>query len=388
MNYGREALVGPRIVVDDKILEHHSVLVREGFIEAVVPASELPSDVPVRELGSGILTAGLVDIHTHGAAGWSFNDGDVEGNKEALRTLLRAGITTVLPSLTTAPIEDITRGLKALGAVQNATGLPRTPGAHLEGPYFAYAQRGGQDPDSLRNPADGSTSQLLEYADVIRMISFAPELPGAVQLTERLVANGIIAAAGHSDGRDTDLRACQEAGLSHVIHIYSGQSTTVRDGPWRSPGMLEATLASDGLTVEMIADGKHLPDGLMTIAHRCLQGRLCLVSDSTPGAGMPEGSRYRMGNMEYMVEDGVGMTLDRTGFGGSTTLVSQMIPIAMKALGIGLPEAVAMATTIPAAATGLTLTGRIAPGYYADFALLDDQLRPTAVALSGKWQSG
>lgn len=216
------------------------------------------------------------------------------------------------------------------------------------------------------------------------MISFAPELPGAVELTERLVSLDIVAAAGHSDGRDEDLLACQRAGLSHVIHIFSGQSTTIRVGPWRKPGMLEATLASDDLTVEMIGDGKHLPDTLMRLAIRCLAGRLCLVSDSTPGAGMSDGSRYRMGDAEYVVENGVGVTLDRTAFAGSTTLISEMLPI-VGTLGIGVAELIAMATSIPAKAARLTDVGRIAPGFHADFALFDDQLQLSAVALAGRW---
>ncbi|MBB5633717.1 N-acetylglucosamine-6-phosphate deacetylase [Cryobacterium mesophilum] len=216
------------------------------------------------------------------------------------------------------------------------------------------------------------------------MISFAPELPGAVELTERLVSLDIVAAAGHSDGRDEDLLACQRAGLSHVIHIFSGQSTTIRVGPWRKPGMLEATLASDDLTVEMIGDGKHLPDTLMKLAIRCLVGRLCLVSDSTPGAGMADGSRYRMGDAEYIVENGVGVTLDRTAFAGSTTLISEMLPI-VGALGVGVADLVAMATSIPAKAARLVDVGRIAPGFHADFALFDDQLNLSAVALAGQW---
>jgi N-acetylglucosamine-6-phosphate deacetylase len=216
------------------------------------------------------------------------------------------------------------------------------------------------------------------------MMSFAPELPGAVGLTKRLVSLGIVAAAGHTDGRDEDLFACQRAGLSHVIHVFSAQSTTVREGPWRRPGMLEATLASDLLTVEMIGDGKHLPPTLMNLALRCLSGRLCLVSDSTAGAGLPEGSVYRMGDNEYLVEGGVGVTMDRTAFAGSTTLLSRMLPI-VSDLGVGIADLVAMVTSIPARAARLTDVGRIAPGYHADFALFDGALSLRGVSLAGEW---
>ncbi|MDX6259229.1 MAG: N-acetylglucosamine-6-phosphate deacetylase [Kribbellaceae bacterium] len=380
-----EALVGPRVVLEDAVLENHAVLIRDGLIEAIVPGSQVPADAAYRELGGGILTPGLIDVHTHGAMGHSFNEGTETAIRAVLSTLLAAGVTTVLPTLATAPLDDLEQALRAIAAVQGEPGLPRVPGAHLEGPYFAREQCGAQDPDQLRTPDDGSVDRLLEHASVIRMMSYAPELPGAVALTRRLVEAGIVPAAGHSDAREEDLLACQRAGLRHVIHLFSGQSTTVRAGPWRRPGLLEATLASDQLTVEIIADGKHLPPALLRLAHRCLAGRLCLVSDSTPGAGRPDGEHYRMGRREYVVADGVGMTLDGKSFGGSTTLLPEMIRIAIQAMGIGLPEAVAMASAVPAKAAGLDDVGRIAPGNHADLALFTEDLTVKAVALAGRW---
>lgn len=381
----REAIVGPDIVVDSTVLEEHAVIVRDDRIEAVLPIAQLPDDLARRDVGPGLLTPGLIDVHTHGAGLRGFNEGTVEANETALAAYLAAGITTVLPSLSTAPLDEMLGALEALSAPRPEVS-PRVPGVHLEGPYFSYAQRGAQNADALRVPSDGSIDRLLDYADLIKMISFAPELPGAVELTERLVGLGIIAAAGHSDGEDEDLWACQRAGLSHVIHIVSGQSTTIRKGPWRRPGMLEATLASEDLTVEMIGDGKHLPATLMRLAQRCLSGRLCLISDSTPGAGMPEGTEYKLGVREFVVEGGVGVTMDRTAFAGSTTLLSEMIAITVNMLGIDVAEVVAMATSVPAKAMRLPDVGRIAEGCFADFVVFDDELKPRKVALGGRWQ--
>ena len=381
----REAIVGPDIVVDSTVLKEHSVIVRDDRIEAVVPIAQLPDDLARRDVGLGLLTPGLIDVHTHGAGLRGFNEGTVDANETALAAYLAAGITTVLPSLSTAPLDEMLGALEALSAPRPELS-PRVPGVHLEGPYFSYEQRGAQNADALRVPSDGSIDRLLDYADLIKMISFAPELPGAVELTERLVGLGIIAAAGHSDGEDEDLWACQRAGLSHVIHIVSGQSTTIRKGPWRRPGMLEATLASEDLTVEMIGDGKHLPATLMRLAQRCLSGRLCLISDSTPGAGMPEGTEYKLGVREFVVEGGVGVTMDRTAFAGSTTLLSEMIPITVNMLGIDVAEVIAMATSVPAKAMRLPDVGRIAEGCFADFVVFDDELKPRKVALAGRWQ--
>lgn len=383
-----EALVGPRIILEHEILDGHTVLVRDGRIHGVTTTGQIPAEAKTRELGPGFLGPGLVDVHTHGGGGSSFNDGTADAVRAGLAALRRGGVTTVLPTLVTAPVAELERAVALIDGVRGEQGLPRVAGTHLEGPYFSSTQCGAQDPEHLRTPNDGSVDRLLDLAPSIRMMSFAPELPGAVDLTRRLVRAGIVAAAGHSAATPADLLACQREGLRHVIHVFSGQSTTVRRGPWRQPGLLEASLASDGLTVEMIADGKHLPSTLMRLAHRCLAGRLCLVSDSTPGAGMAEGERYRMGRMEYVVEDGVGMTLDRTQFGGSTTMLGQMVGIAVRELGIGVPEAVAMASTIPARAAGLDPAyGRIATAAHADLVLFSEELSVRAVAIAGHWEA-
>lgn len=151
--------------------------------------------------------------------------------------------------------------------------------------------------------------------------------------------------------------------------------------------MLEATLASDDLTVEMIADGKHLPPALMRIAHRALGDRLCLVSDATPGAGMPDGAQFQMGGHTRHIRDGVAITQDGTSFAGSTTLLPHMVPIAREALGLSVPEAIAQVTAIPARAARLSEVGRLAPGYWADLVILDEALTVQAVAVRGSWQT-
>ncbi|MCM3661343.1 amidohydrolase family protein [Georgenia satyanarayanai] len=385
---GRTAYAGPEIVTGHDVLSDHAVLVSDGRIEAVLPRAQLPSGVRVTDLGPGYLTAGLIDVHVHGAAGRGYHEATPEAFASIGTALLAAGVTTALPTLASAPVPDLSTALDALEAFRGASAIgPSLPGAHLEGPYFSHGQRGAQDSTALRVPSDGSVEMLLERADAITMMSFAPELDGAVHLTERLVAAGIVAAAGHTDGTADDLARCEAVGLSHVIHVFSGQSTTLRRGPWRVPGMLEATLASDTLTVEMIADGKHLPPLLMRLAHRGAGDRLCLVSDATAGAGLPEGSRYEIATTSYDVVDGVGMTLERDSFGGSTTLLGHMLPIARDALGLPLPDLITMVTSVPARAARLPDVGHLLPGYRADLTLFDHDLVPRAVALRGTWHT-
>ena len=395
----RLALVGGRLVLPGRVLEGHALLLRGGRIEAIARPGDLGDAVERVDVAGALVTPGLVDIHTHGALGHSFLDDDDAAFAAILDLQLRHGVTSLLATTSTAPLPAIvaalarTRAWMAAGSERQGAGAQsgaRLLGAHVEGPYFAAAQAGAQDPANLRTPDDGSVDALLAYADVIRLLSYAPELPGAVALTRRLVELGIVAAAGHAQATDVDLDACRAWGLRHVIHMWSGQSTTVRHGPWRHPGLLEASLASDDLSAEVIADGKHLPATLLRLAYRALgSDRLCIVSDATPGAGLPEGSRFSMGEMVYEVHDGVGMMLDRSAFAGSTTLLDGMLRVMTEEVGVPLVEAVKMASLTPARVIGAAdRKGSLEPGKDADLALFESDLSHRGTVLDGRLVAG
>jgi N-acetylglucosamine-6-phosphate deacetylase len=394
---GAVAWTGGRIVTSHRVLDGHALLTEGGTIRAIARPGDLPADVERYDLAGAYLLPGLVDIHCHGALGRSFLDGDDLAFETITGLLARHGVTTVLATTSTAPLRAILEALRRTRAwMQPRPGDAsardtrafgaRVLCAHVEGPYFAAAQSGAQDPAHLRTPDDGSVGELLAFADAIRLLSFAPELPGAVALTQALVARGIVAAAGHSQGTDADLARCEAWGLSHVIHLWSGQSTTVREGPWRRPGLLEASLASATLTAEVIADGKHLPETLLRLAYRTVgPDRLCLVSDATSGAGLPDGSSFTMGEMRYEVHDGVGMMPDRTAFAGSTTLLDGMLRTAVHVVGVPLPEAVRMASLTPATVIGEgARLGSLAPGKVADLAIFGPTLEPLATVIAGR----
>jgi N-acetylglucosamine-6-phosphate deacetylase len=380
------AFLPARLVLPDRVLEGHALLIEGATIRAVGRRDDLPADADLVELPGATLTPGLVDLHTHGALGRSFLDGDDEAFRTIALHQVRHGVTSLLATTSTAPLDAI------LAALERTTEWMRPDrpgarilGAHVEGPYFAAAQSGAQDPAHLRTPDDGSAQRLLAHAPAVRILSFAPELPGAEALTRSLVARGIVAAAGHSSGTDVDLARCEALGLSHVIHLWSGQSTTVRDGPWRRPGLLEASLASTSLTGEMIADGKHLPPTLMRLALRAFgPDRLCLVSDATSGAGLSDGAPFTMGEMRYVVDGGVGMMPDRSAFAGSTTLLDGMLRTVV-GLGVPLAEAVRMATLTPARVVGEERRiGSLAAGKVADLAAFSADLEPLLTVIAGR----
>jgi N-acetylglucosamine-6-phosphate deacetylase len=381
-------IVNGRIVLPDRIVTGQAVVIAGDEIADVVPLDQIGRSMPRIDAGGRYVTPGLIDIHTHGALGHTFNEPAPGAFATIVEENARRGVTALVATVATAKVPDL---LACLQFAREWMGQPREGarvlGVHLEGPYMHRAQAGALDPDNLRMPDDGTPDLFFEYADVIRMVSYAPELPGAIDLTRCLVELGIVPAAGHSTAREEDILPVIDAGLRHAVHLWSAQSTTIREGPWRKPGLLEVSLTHEGLTAEMIADNRHLPPTLMKLAYKAVgPERLCIVSDATSGAGLPEGARYRMGEMEYEVHDGVGMMFDRSAFAGSTTLLNQMIPVLIDAVGVPVVEAVRMATLSPARVIGFDdRKGSLAPGKDADVVLFDDDWAAARVMIGGRW---
>ncbi len=384
----RFALVNGRIILPDRVVAGKAVVIDGATIAGLADVSDLGSDVTRVDVDGRFISPGLIDIHTHGALGHTFNEPTAEAFGIITAENARRGVTSLLATTATAPIPDLVASLEFTRQWMAETHAgAQVLGAHVEGPYFSLPKAGAQDPANIRNPDDGTVDQLLAHHDVIRQFTYAPELPGALELTGRLVELGIVSAAGHSSAKEDEVAAAIQAGVRHIIHIWSAQSTTVYEGPWRKPGLLEVSLVYDNLTVEMITDNKHLPPTLMKLAYKCIgPDRLCIISDATSGAGLPDGSRFRMGELEYEVHDGVGMMLDRSSFAGSTTLLNEMIPILIEHVGVPLPEAVRMASLTPARVIGMAdRKGSLAAGKDADIAIFNDNFTAWRTLIRGRW---
>ncbi len=382
------ALVNGQVVLPGRVASDVAVLITGSSIAGVVHQDQLPAEIDRIDVDGRWITPGLIDIHTHGALGHTFNEPNDEAFNVILQENARRGVTSLLATLAVAPMDDL---LCSLEFIRQWMATPRPGaqvlGAHLEGPFIHPSQCGALDPNCLRSPLDGSAAQLLEFADVLRILVLAPELPGASELVAQLTEHDILPAAGHCAAKEEDVLTAMQAGLRHVTHLFSAMSMTVREGPWRKPGLLETALVHPGLSVEMIADNKHLPPTLMKLAYKCIgPDHLCVVSDATSGAGLPEGSRFCMGQMEYEVADGVGMMFDRTAFAGSTTLLNQMIPVLTDVVGIPLPEAVRMMSLNPARVLNLEKRkGSLEVGKDADLAVFNSDYSAWRTMIAGQW---
>jgi N-acetylglucosamine-6-phosphate deacetylase len=384
----RFALVNGKVILPDRVADGLAVVVDGSRIAEVLSMGDIGDDISRVDVGGRFISPGLIDIHTHGAVGHDYTEASPEVFDAITRYQASQGITTLLATLGTAPLDVMVNALAFSGEWMTRPHAGATvAGVHFEGPYFSFEQKGAQDPNSMRTPDDGSADALLKHPEWVKLVSFAPELPGAVSFTRRLVNLGIVAAAGHSAARDWQVQEVMEAGLTHTIHIWSSQSSTIREGPWRKPGLLEKTLVSDNLTAEMIADNRHLPPTLMRLAYKCKgPDRLCVISDAIEGAGLPEGTLIHSIGIDYEVSNGVGILMDHTSFSGSVTLINKMIPILTGEVGIPLAEAVRMASLTPSKVIGIQdHKGSLTMGKDADIAIFETDFTAWKVLIGGKW---
>lgn len=369
-------IVGGRLVLDDRIAGGR-ITIEDGRIAEITFDDELTGDGPY-------LAPGYVDVHVHG---WGGHDamGDPAALDGMARGLLRHGVTSFLPTAVTAPLGE----LHAF-AERVRRWLPDAPadgaeplGFNLEGPFLAEARRGAHDPTHLQVPASASRVTLEPLLDGLRLLTMAPELPGATDLIRWLRDRGVATSIGHSPATIEEARAGYEAGATSTTHLFNAMSGVDH----RSPGLAVAALLDDAVYVELIADGIHVHPALWPLITRLKPpDRLLLVSDAIALAGTGDG-HGRIGGLEVEVV-GRRVTLVGTStLAGSVTALDTAVRNVV-ASGVPLPAAVAAANRNPLALLGISDRGRIAPGQRADLVELDPELRVRRVMRAGRWFAG
>ncbi|NMB11767.1 MAG: N-acetylglucosamine-6-phosphate deacetylase [Firmicutes bacterium] len=385
-------LVNGRVITPHRIISPGGVQVEGEYIGRVFAMAdgEIPQGAQTIDVQGAWIIPGLIDMHLHGGGGTDVMDGSPEAIRTIAHIHAKGGTTAILPTTLTSSIEELRLALDAMQtALEGETGGARLLGAHLEGPYFAYEQRGAQDPRYLKNPKPDEYLGILDDYPFIIRVSAAPELPGALDLGRELRKRGILAAIGHTDATYEDVLAAVEAGYSHMTHLYSGMAGVRRVNCYRVAGAIESGLLLDDLSVEVIADGKHLPGSLLQLIYKCKGAEgMALCSDSLRAAGMPEGN-YFLGSgedgQEILVEDGVAWLRDKSAFAGSVVTGSQLIKTMVEVAGAPLQDAVKMATTTPARILKVAdQMGSLDRGKYADITILRDDFTVVKTIVGGK----
>jgi N-acetylglucosamine-6-phosphate deacetylase len=350
------ALVEGRLVRGD-------VEVTDGRVAAVGVASGN---------GRGIAVPGFVDLQVNGFAGVDLLDADVDGYRRVGEALLETGVTSYLPTFITAS-ED--RLLAALHEVPSEPDGPRILGVHLEGPFLS-PRRLGIHPASARRDPDLELLDRLLAAGPVRLVTLAPELPGAAVLVNRLLLAEIAVSCGHSDATAEEAEAAFDAGVRTVTHLFNA----MRPFRHRDPGIVGAALARDDVIVQLILDGVHLAPETANVVWRAAAGRVALVTDAIAGAGLTDGS-YRIGGVDVEIQDGIARGPGGVLAGSTLTMLEAVRNL--HALGAPLEAAIEAATEVPARVLRLPSVGRLAVGLPADVVVLTDELELERVLVGG-----
>jgi N-acetylglucosamine-6-phosphate deacetylase len=377
-----------RILTPDEEISDGVIVVEGSRIAAIGHRDEmrLPPDA-VDYVATGMtVVPGFVDVHIHGAGGHDVMEGDARALDRITSTVAKHGTTSIVATTVTAPVEDTCRSLQGIAryirAHENAEsdGLAaEILGIHLEGPFISKARRGVHPPDALAKPSVATLGKFIEAADgLVKIVTVAPELPGALELIAAAVAAKIVAAIGHTDADYDQARAAIHAGARHAVHMYNA----MRPFEHRDPGVVGAILTDPEVTAEVIADLVHVagPAIQVLIGTKGFDTVL-LVSDGIAATGMPDG-KYRLGNFEVSVKDGVARNSEGKLAGSTLTLDRALRNVV--GLGVPLQDAVRMATVLPARRLGLAgKKGIIAVGADADLVALTADLRVAGVMTRG-----
>ena len=357
---------------------------RLGVEAALVDGSLVPGDVSLdggrvaavgleRSNGAGIAVPGFVDLQVNGFAGVDFLGTDADGYAAAGDALLETGVTAYLPTFITTEEADL---VEALRAVPSAPRGPRVLGVHLEGPFLSPARLGTHGRDGRRDPDPALLDRLLA-AGPVKLMTLAPELPGALDLIDLLHQRGITVSLGHSDATAAQAHAAFDRGVRTVTHVFNA----MRPLAHRDPGIVGAALARSDVVVQAIVDGVHLDQDIVRLLWRVAAGRLALVTDATAGAGLGDGT-YALGEMEIVVADDVVRREDGVLAGSALTMIDAVRNLVAE--DVPLARALEAASAVPARILGLTEVGRLTPGGPADIVVLGDGLDIVRTVVGGE----
>ncbi|MDW7656026.1 MAG: N-acetylglucosamine-6-phosphate deacetylase [Bacillota bacterium] len=382
------------VITPSKLNLNTDVLVVDGKIAAVGQAAhtQVAHDPATREIDatSLYLAPGFIDMHLHGGGGHDFMDGTVAAFLGVARAHACHGTTTLLPTTLACMDDELAEMFEIYQAAvgQNTDGAVM-PGVHLEGPYFSMEQRGAQDPRFIRNPDPDHYGPILQrWGHLISRWSSAPELPGTPAFAKALLEHQILPSVAHSDAFYEDIMAAYEIGFTHLTHFYSGMSGLRRIRGMRRPGVIESGYISDVLTVEVIADGMHIPPSLLRQVYKGIgPDRTALITDAMRAAGTDLSTSLlgspKNGQM-VIIDGGVAWLPDRTAFAGSIATMDRTVRTMVQQVGVPLLEAVRMATATPATIGGFKGKGRIEAGLDADLVLFNEQIEIQLTMIGGR----
>lgn len=387
----RTLIAGGTVIAPTAVIPRGAVLVENESILKVGSASTLSKEKVDSTIDArgGIIAPGFINLHVHGGSGADTMDSNFDSLNQMSKFEASHGTTAFLPTVMSSPLEQMTAACRNVAeAIEGKrSGSRRVEGAQIlginvEGPFLNVARKGAQPENGIMDPDTSILKRILEAGGGhVMVMTVAPEVPGAIDLIDALVSQGILVSAGHSDAGYSDMERGVAAGIRHVTHTYNG----MRGLHHREPGVVGSALIMDQLTCELIMDGIHVhPIAASLLVKMKEAAGIVLVTDSMRAAGLPDGD-YTLADQRVIVKEGEAR-LESGELAGSTLTMDLAVANMVRIVGVPLPDAIAMASSTPARQIGLeNRKGRLQSGMDADITIMDaDTYEATTTISMGK----
>ena len=388
---GRLFIKNARAVLPDRVTEPLNILIENGIIQEIGP--DCHTEGEILDAMGGYVFPGFIDVHVHGGGGADFMDGTPEAFETAVKAHLAKGTTTLVPTAMTATGEELEGFIRAYREFRaGSTFGSLAPGIHLEGPYFSKANgksKGAQSGDLIRDVDEGEIRRLLALAEgsILRWDA-APEVPGSETFARILGENGVLCAVAHSHATGEEAQQGFAAGFSHVTHFYNAVTAYMKRDQVVTSGVVEAAYLDDGVTLELICDGRHVPRLCLQLALR-IKGpdRVLGITDATRLA-CTEATKGKLGSLkngtDVIVDDGVAKLPDMSSYAGSICTMDRALRVLCVDYGIDGVTAAKMLATNPARHLNMAASrGSVEPGKAADLVITDQNYAVRTVIKDG-----
>ena len=373
-----------QVVANGDVIQDGLVVIEGATIRFAGSADQYKGELPKRVIAvtEGWICPGFMDIHMHGIDGFDTMDGTPESLRAISAALARYGVTSFLATTMTAAYDQVEQSLQNIVEL-SGKGLPgaQAAGIHLEGPWINPRYKGAQKEEHIATPYLQDVRRLYELADgLLKVVTIAPEQPGALEAIAWLKERGVIVSCGHTGANFELATRAVDAGICHFTHCFNAMTGLHH----REPGVVGAAMYHEQLSTELIADGIHVHPAVMRILYRVKTAeRLALISDSMRAAGLGAGT-YDLGGQEVHVQNGEAKLADGT-LAGSVLTLNRAVGNMVRLSGVSLADAVRMASQTPAEILGLgNQKGRLAAGWDADLTVLDPQFDVSLTIVAGK----
>lgn len=375
-------IINGRVLTPQGWVEGGSVIIEDNKIKAVESCSLPVVGAEVIDAKGCAVVPGGIEMHVHGGGGRDFMEGSEEAFRVAINAHMKHGTTSIFPTLSSSTVPMIEAACQTCDKLMAEENTP-VLGLHLEGPYFNPAQAGAQIPEWIKAPVAEEYEPLLEKYKCLKRWDEAPELPGSVEFITACRKHGVLPSIGHTRAKYEDVVAAHDAGMTHATHFYNAMPVVYKNREFKVPGTVESILAEQDMTVEVIADGIHVPPVMLRMVYQ-IKGveRTALITDSLACAATEGDAAF---DPRVILEDGVCKLADRSALAGSIATMDRLIRTCVQMANIPLEDACRMASETPAKIMGVyDRKGSLEKGKDADLMMFDEDLKLTYVMQMGR----